>query len=229
MFPQGTPFDLQMHVLRIPVRVIPTFWLVAALLDWNPDRFDLMAIWMICMFFSILIHELGHALTAEAFGYDPHIVLHHFGGYAAYHPGYEHTHVRALLISLAGPFAQLALAAVFIFAAFAVPWNPWAPPQQLTMTQHRLSHAITSMLFINIAWPILNLLPILPLDGGRILESILGIFQVRQYTEWALKVSMVAGGLCAVGAFQLLHAPILAIMLALMAFDSYQQLQARRW
>ena len=61
MFTEGTPFDLRMHIVRIPVRVIPTFWLVAAYLGWNPDRLDLVGVWMLCMFFSILVHEIGRA------------------------------------------------------------------------------------------------------------------------------------------------------------------------
>ena len=232
MFPEGTPFDLQMHVLRIPVRVIPTFWIVAALFGWNPERLDFVMVWILAMFFSILIHELGHALTAEAFGYDPHIVLHHFGGYAAYHPGYDHTHLRSLLISLAGPFAQIALAGLIIAAALllhlSVHWPGFASVSIITDNEYA-TVAFNSLLFINIFWPLLNLLPVLPLDGGRILESFLGICGVRQPTEWALKVSMVAGGACALAAFQLLHAHFMAIMLGLMAIDAYQQLQARRW
>ena len=36
MFGEGTPFDLQLHLVRIPVRVIPTFWLMAAVLGCLP-------------------------------------------------------------------------------------------------------------------------------------------------------------------------------------------------
>src|SRR5262245_21070979 len=89
MFGEGTPFDLQMTLVRIPIRVIPTFWLMAMVLGWDPDRLDLVFLWAMCVFGSVLFHELGHALTAAAFGYDPHIVLYHFGGYAAFFPDRE--------------------------------------------------------------------------------------------------------------------------------------------
>lgn len=109
-----TPLDLVFWLGRIPVRVIPTFWLMAFLLGRFQEGLDLVFIWMLCVFFSILIHELGHALVAEAFGYESEIVLHHFGGEARFNPGYRLPASRSLLISLAGPCAQLAFAAVLV-------------------------------------------------------------------------------------------------------------------
>ena len=61
-----TPFDVRLVAFRIPIRVHPSFWVVSVLLSWNPDHLDLVFLWMICLFVSILVHELGHALVAEA-------------------------------------------------------------------------------------------------------------------------------------------------------------------
>ena len=115
-----TPLDLVFWLGRIPVRVIPTFWLMAFLLGRFQEGLDLVFIWMLCVFFSILIHELGHALVAEAFGYESEIVLHHFGGEARFNPGYRLPASRSLLISLAGPCAQLAFAAVLVVVPSAL-------------------------------------------------------------------------------------------------------------
>jgi len=221
MFEQGTPFDLQMHVLRIPVRVIPTFWLVSALMGWDPERLDLVMLWVVCVFFSILVHELGHALTAEAFGYNPHIVLYHFGGYAAYHPGYDHSFFRSLLISLAGPFAGFGLAALTLGIMFALGHSE-------AMNNEYVRDAFSNLLWINIFWGVFNLLPVLPLDGGHVTESVLGLCGVRQPTDWALKVTIVVGGL---GAALALHfgERYIGIMLALMAVNALQTLQSPRW
>jgi stage IV sporulation protein FB len=221
MFTEGTPFDLRMHIVRIPVRVIPTFWLVAAYLGWDPDRLDLVGVWILCMFFSILIHELGHALTAEAFGYESDITLWHFGGFARFNPGYHYPPYQQFLITLAGPFAGFALAALTFVAWIGLEL------QDLTANEIVMS-AIWDLLYINIAWGLLNLLPVIPLDGGRLLEATLGIVGVRTATDWALKVSLVVGGLCAYGFFQI-GQPGMGIMMALMALESFQQMQARRW
>jgi Zn-dependent protease len=210
-----------MHVVRIPVRVIPTFWLVAAYLGWNPDRLDLVGVWVLCMFVSILVHELGHALTAEAFGYPSDITLYHFGGFARFNPGYRFPPYQSFLITLAGPFAGFGLAAV-TFAA----WMGLEAGQ--VAANEFIGQAIMDLLYINIAWGILNLLPVLPLDGGRLMEATLGLCGVRRATDWALKVSLVTGGLLALAAFQL-HMTWMGLMFALMAMDSLQQIQARRW
>jgi len=221
MFGEGTPFDLRMHVVRIPVRVIPTFWLVAAYLGWNPDRLDLVGVWMLCMFFSILIHELGHALTAEAFGYETDITLWHFGGFARFNPGFHFPPYQSFLITLAGPFAGFALAALTFLVWLGLEFQGMADNEFV-------STAIMDLLYINIFWGLFNLLPVIPLDGGRLLEATLGLCGVRAATDWALKVSLVVGALTAYGCFQIGLAGM-GILLALMALESFQHLQARRW
>jgi stage IV sporulation protein FB len=218
---EGTPFDLRMHLVRIPVRVIPTFWLVAALLGWDPERFDLVAIWMLCMFVSILVHELGHALTAEAFGYETEITLYHFGGFARFNPGYDFPPIRSFLITLAGPFAGFALAgltfAVMVGLELAeVPENEYARA------------AVGNLLYINIVWGLFNLLPLLPMDGGKLMEATFGLFGVRRALDWALKISVVTGALCALAAFQF-GMQTMGIWLALMTVENVQHIQAQRW
>jgi Zn-dependent protease len=210
-----------MHIVRIPVRVIPTFWLVAALLGWNPDRFDLMAIWMVCMFFSILVHELGHALTAEAFGYETDITLYHFGGFARFNPGYHFPPGRSFLITLAGPSAGFALAALTFVVWHLIYRTEWG-------RNEFVDEAIGDLLWINIVWGIFNLLPLLPLDGGKLLEATFGLCGVRGATDWALKVSVATGALATIGAFQIGMQGV-AIFLALMTVQNVQMLQGPRW
>ena len=60
-----TPFDLNFSLFGIPVRIHPFFWLVAILTGWNPYLPKLIVIWVACFFVSILVHEMGHALTAK--------------------------------------------------------------------------------------------------------------------------------------------------------------------
>ena len=71
-----TPFDLKFSIFGIPVRVHPLFWLVSVIMQWNVHDPRTTLIWVVCVFVSILIHELGHALTAKSYGWPPHIVLY---------------------------------------------------------------------------------------------------------------------------------------------------------
>lgn len=226
MFPQGTPFDLQFTVLGIPVRVIPTFWLVMALLGWNPDRLDLVFLWVMTAFASILFHEFGHALTAAAFGYHPYIVLHHFGGYAAYMPGRDYSPFRSLMITLAGPIPQFMLGVAVYFA------TPYLYDALEGSLSEEMSLYVQAVLFyliqINVGWALLNLVPVLPLDGGQATRAVLEMAGLRDSQGAALKISVLFGALTAAGMFQLREQGV-GLMFVLLTVSSLQELQARRW
>ena len=70
-----TPFDIRLVAFRIPIRVHPSFWLGSLIFGQSLGSPELIFLWVICSFVSILIHELGHALTAEAYGWPTEIVL----------------------------------------------------------------------------------------------------------------------------------------------------------
>lgn len=218
---EGTPFDLQFPLGRIPVRVLPTFWLAAVYLGWNPDRPDHVVLWVVSLFFSILIHELGHALVAEAFGYPTEITLYHFGGFARFQPGYRFPPSRSLLISLAGPFAQFFLAGLTLIVMVTGQLMKWPEHEYANV-------AYFDLLWINIAYPILNLFPLLPLDGGQILQALLGMAGLRTAPIWARRVSVVCGIL---GAILMVNLGLtgMAVMFGLLVMQNVQELQNRTW
>ncbi|MEZ6147021.1 MAG: hypothetical protein R3B91_16710 [Planctomycetaceae bacterium] len=78
---QPTPYDLTFSLFGIPVRVIAWFWLTAVILGFSSVHIgpEYLLAWVAIVFVSILVHELGHALVAAAFGYPPRILLYHFG------------------------------------------------------------------------------------------------------------------------------------------------------
>lgn len=227
MFPvQGTPFDLQMHLARIPVRVIPTFWLVAALLGWDPDRPDLVFLWVMCVFGSVLFHELGHALTAAAFGYDPHIVLYHFGGYAMFYPDRDLTPLKSLLITLAGPLPQLALG-LLAFAALLA-GNQLAAERLDAKYAEYLEYTLMFLIYINVGWSLMNLLPVLPLDGGQATQAILAGIGLRDSQGWAMMLSVLVGALATAGMFHF-EMRGTALLFLMLTVQNVQALQQRRW
>lgn len=109
---------------------------------------------------SILIHELAHALTAQAFGYHvTGVTLWAMGGYTTYRTSEKHGPWREAAIALAGPAATLAIAAV---AWVVLPFF-----EQVPIVWSILSALAIANLFIGV----FNLLPGSPLDGGAIVKS----------------------------------------------------------
>jgi Zn-dependent protease len=215
-----------MHLARIPVRVIPTFWLMAALLGWDPDRLDLVFLWVMCVFGSVLFHELGHALTAAAFGYDPQIVLYHFGGYAAFFPDRELTPLKSLLITLAGPLPQLALG-IAVFAGYLLGLDfleTRLDPKPAEYVQETLWYLSQ----INIGWALMNMLPVLPLDGGQATRALLAGIGIRDSQGWAMKLSVLAGALITAGLYHF-GLRVTALMFLMLTVSNIQALQQQRW
>ena len=133
--PQPTPADWQFELAGIRVRVSAWFWLASALLGWGicqsfagGDQRALLGyliLWSGVVLVSILVHELGHALAFRSFGQSAHIVIYHFGGLAIPEVWGRRVSLRPvqrLVVSAAGPLAQLALAAVIVIVLKAGGW-----------------------------------------------------------------------------------------------------------
>lgn len=222
-----TPFDLQFRLFGVPVTVTPWFWALGVFLEWDlvSDRhFDKLLIWLGCLFISILVHEYGHAFLAETFGCWPSIYLYQFGGLAVFQPNSRFTTWRSIAVSFAGPAAGFVLCGLVFVAALFVGWSGWLQNLGET-TQERVYFFIGRMLWINIAWGILNLMPILPLDGGRIAEALLVRFARRNGQRYAFILgAVVAGGMAALFGL-LLHESYNAILFAVLCVTNVQSLQ----
>ncbi|MBL4884369.1 MAG: site-2 protease family protein [Planctomycetaceae bacterium] len=216
---QPTPWDIDFSLLGIPVKVSPFFWLIAIIFGWGLGDPSLVVLWVIAMFFSILVHEMGHALMARAFGYDPHIVLHHMGGYASYVPGYHHSLWKSIAISLAGPFAGFGLLGIVFGTELLLVANN-------IDTSYGLNNFFWFLTTINLYWGIINLLPVLPLDGGQVCRDVLLLFR-RDGEVWAMRISIAVGIGMAVLFLQFgMRYP--AILFGLLAFNNLQALNHRR-
>jgi len=187
-----TEFDLRFYLFGIPVRVHPMFWLSSAWMVWAGEAFDLTAIGVLCIFLSVLVHELGHAWYIRKFGYPSEIVLYFFCGYAtsSHFPFW-----RRIIVSAAGPAAGLILGtACYLTYRFL--------PAQFLLQYSHIRYFLLMMTFGGIIVNILNLIPCLPLDGGQIMGAI-----VRRYgppgrinEELIYKISIAVSGAVAVWA-----------------------------
>ncbi|MDZ4828041.1 MAG: site-2 protease family protein [Actinomycetota bacterium] len=169
----------------IPVEVQVSFFLIIGLFGWGLSATHWL-IWLGVAFVSILVHELGHAVAARSFGSPASISLYGFGGLTSYRQTTVH---RSLVITLAGPFSGLALGAiVYVVSEAAGP------------VHGDVRAAVIIALWINVVWSLVNLLPILPLDGGNVLRDIIHIVSGVDREALVRRVSIavaVAGGVWA--------------------------------
>lgn len=219
-----TEYDLRFSAFGIPVRVHPVFWLTSAFLGWRPAQLDVTVVNILCIFVAILVHELGHALMTRSFGWQPEIVLYFLGGYAT---TTRHSTWRDIAVSAAGPAAGFLLyGGVWLTELVLV--------AQGTRVHPLVAEAIYFSLFINLVWNVMNLVPVLPLDGGQISREFFCWYKPRGGMQLSLQISMIAGGAVAlVSLYRMfndetvfgLDPRFLALMFAYLAFQSYQALQ----
>jgi membrane-associated protease RseP (regulator of RpoE activity) len=232
--PPRSPYDLHFRVLGIPVRVHPFFWLVALLFGLGGNQEPVaMLYWVGAVFVSILVHELGHALTARSYGWEPSITLHGFGGLASYRPTY-HSTASQVLITLAGPgagFLFAALIAALIAASghhvtFDWHFGSLLPIRFEPFQSDKVNLLVLDLLFINIFWGLVNLLPVYPLDGGQIAREMLELASPQDGVRQSLWMSVITAAIVAVLAYTKLHDMYIAIFFAYMAYTNYRTLQA---
>lgn len=222
---EPTAYDLRFAVAGMPVRVSVFFWLLSAFLGYRfvHEGIQYLLAWMLVVFISILVHELGHALAARACGYPPRIVLHQMGGVTLYEPYHNYTRKRAIAITAAGPAAGIALW-LFTLATtlFVYPLIGGALPKGVNDI---LAFMLSSLLWVNLVWTVLNLLPVLPLDGGQICRDLLSAWRPRQAVWYTAQLGTGIAALAAILFFQwgMLFAALLFALLCAQNFSMMQQ------
>ncbi len=151
-------FALRFSVGGIPVVVRPIFFLLPVIFSIGLGGPQLAA-WVAIVFFSVLLHELGHAWVIQSFGGQPSIVLHATGGATSWPTGASPGPGQRLLVSLAGPGIQLFIGAVVFTASRAFVYPP------------KYDWVVDQLLWVNVGWAVINLVPIVPWDGGNALEA----------------------------------------------------------
>lgn len=151
---------------KIPVKINWSFWITAALIGYLSSReIAGTVIWMAVIFISVLFHELGHAITALSFKLQPRIELVALGGLTHYQADKLPAFKRFLIV-LNGPLFGFLL---FLFGYFLL--------QNPILATSQLGFPLLLLKYVNFFWTIVNLIPVLPLDGGQLIRVILeGIF-----------------------------------------------------
>ncbi len=184
---------------KIPVRLHVSM-LILPFLTYNwMDVDGVMGIFtwlalMVLLFGSVLLHEIGHALTARRFGiHTKDIVLTPIGGMARI-MNMPSNPKQEIAIAIAGPLVSLAIAVVGFFAFQAI-----AP---LTAVPNTIATGIGILMYINLMLGLFNLVPALPMDGGRVLRGFLALkYDSLKATVIAARVGRalaIFGGLAAI-------------------------------
>ena len=196
-----------------PIQIHWSFFLVAALLGFSNDLYVLL-VWVGVVLVSVLLHEMGHALVGRRFGMQPEIFLYGMGGLTSWRTGRRLTRGQSILVSVAGPGAGLLLGAV-VWGIMLIDMPELNPLGRM---------ALRSLLWVNIIWSVLNLLPILPLDGGNVMRSLVHILKggVDDRLPRQISVAVAAAGAVAALLYGMTFAAIFA---GYLAFTNYQALR----
>ena len=201
---------------KIPILIHPTFFLIAALIGFlNSMTLVGTVIWIVIILVSVLIHEFGHALTATLFGLSPRIELVALGG-LTYHEGGGLKTWKQFLIVFNGPLFGFFL---FLFGTLLVQ----IPPVALSY----FGSVLQTFRLVNLFWTVLNLVPVLPLDGGQLLRIVLeGVFGVKGF-RYALAASMMVAVALSLLSF-LFQAFLIGAIFFLFAFSSFDAYRRTR-
>jgi membrane-associated protease RseP (regulator of RpoE activity) len=241
--PPPSPADLHFKVFGIPVRVHPWFWIITLVMGLGGGREKAdpanTLLWVAVVFVSILVHELGHAVLQRRYGGHPWITLYGLGGLASC-DDCDRSPRSQILISLAGPTAGFLLAIVVV-AALAVAghfrgwrWDfmpiDWVPFDiaywQENGKPSLRDAAIFYLLWVNIFWGLINLLPVYPLDGGRVARELFSIGDPRQGIIRSLWLSAITAAMVAALGLLTLGSFLMALFFGYLAYASYQTIQA---
>jgi stage IV sporulation protein FB len=203
---------------KIPVKIHMSFFITAVVFSLAGRQNEPMLIveWALVLLVSVMIHELGHALTGIAFGLAPRIDLHGMGGTTSWTQARGAlTPAKSVLISVAGPLVGIVVGVLTFVLASSGALPASALAQQVA----------ADMVWVNAGWGVVNLLPVLPMDGGNILFTVLNAATKGKGERPARVISIVAvviGGLVAL-VFRMWWAAMLA---AYFAYDNVRALRA---
>jgi Zn-dependent protease len=181
------------RIFGIKLRIHVTFFLLLLYVFFSDIKAGFgqagLSVLFVCAIFAcVVIHELSHSLVARRFGREPKsITLLPIGGVATIDmmptkPSQE------IVISIVGPATNIVIAIVLALvggSSIAAVLNKSANP-----TASQLF--IVNLFVANIVLAVFNLIPALPMDGGRVFRSILALkFGFLRATLWAVTIGKV--------------------------------------
>lgn len=224
-----TAFRLPFRLLGIPIEIDLSLLIVLPLMAWligsdvlvfakflglptnsplwqGSTPFLLGFLCALGLFVSVLVHELGHSLVAQRYGAKTQKITLWLLGGVAYSEEIPRTPGSEAVIAIAGPITSILLAGLLWLLHQATP--TWWVGTQFVLGYLGL---------VNLMLALFNLLPALPLDGGRVLRSLLALaMPYTRATQIAAQVSTLLALLMGLWGFMVLN-----VWLMLIAFFVY--------
>ena len=170
----------------------------AEVLQQTGPRYLIGLIAAIGLFVCVLLHELGHAVAARMYGVEVESITLWFLGGVASMPQIPRQPGAEAVVGIAGPIVSFLLGGLFWLAAGVLGEGP-------SGLAAGVSFVLIYLAALNIVLAVFNLLPALPLDGGRVLRSLLALAMPHG------QATRIAGGI----------SKVLAILLGLIGFLSF--------
>jgi Zn-dependent protease len=207
----------------IDVGIHWTFWLLPIWVIFTYDDSAFMPLWMHliligCLFVCVVLHEFGHALTARQFGINTRgITLSPLGGIAQL-DRMSQKPWEEFWIAIAGPLVNVAIA---IILGIGLLWSYYLNP---AFAATQIFQFLSVLLAMNIGLVVFNLLPVFPMDGGRVLRAILSHSMGHlQGTRIAVGIGTGLGILMGFAGF---YNPMLFLIALFVVFAGQQELAA---
>ncbi len=239
--PQSNAGEWSFRIFGVPVRVKFWFWAACLLTGANQEETSAILIWVAVCFTSILLHELGHVWAFRLFGTNAEVVLYGWGGLTAPRRGVRSGLAR-LTVALAGPTAGFCAAAAVAGVAWYtgarislgwylfLPWLRAVPGASAAIpgTASYLWYVLANdLLFVNLYWGLVNLLPIYPLDGGQASRALFEQSDAAGGRRKSLILSVaMAVAIAVAGIFS--KSGYMVVMFAVLAVASLQALEEER-
>lgn len=169
-----------------------SFWLIAFFFFINALPYGFSAAFasvgfLFAVFFCVFLHELGHSLSAKLFGVNTRdITLLPFGGLARLE-AIPRSPLAELVIALAGPAVNIAIAACLLIGlSFGMIFD------KVAESGISILNPLEQLLVANIFLALFNLIPAFPMDGGRVLRALLAFFvDYSRATFFAARVGQI--------------------------------------
>lgn len=179
------------EVAGIGIYIHATFWLLIAFIllgDWSQNHnlgaAVYGAVFVFVIFGCIVLHELGHALTALHFGIKTRdITLLPIGGLARLERVPDQP-LQELWVALAGPAVNVVIALVLYVILLATGLHA-----NITQFHWQGGNFLNKLMVVNIWLVLFNLIPAFPMDGGRVLRALLATrMEFTQATHIAARI-----------------------------------------
>lgn len=184
--------NLTERIFGFPIKFDWTFFyfFVVYVFIYRND-FDLMGYrltMLASIYLCVILHELGHVYAAKWLGYPcKQIKMYMIGGVAQIEGDWDQKPKHEFLITIAGPAVNLIIALIIIlFYAFNFPML-----EEIIKTDKNWTYFFPELAIGNIVLIIFNMLPIFPLDGGRVFRSLL-VMITKQHEKSTLFVNYTA-------------------------------------